>query len=74
MTDPERRRVVISGIGMISPIGTGVGAVRAGLRRATSAVTAITRFDASPFRSQVAGEGRDFHATDFEDLAAQLGC
>ena len=64
MTDPVRR-VVVTGIGMISPIGTGVGAVRAGLRRATSAVTTITRFDASPFRSQVAGEVRDFHATDF---------
>jgi 3-oxoacyl-[acyl-carrier-protein] synthase II len=61
----SQRRVVITGIGMISPIGTGVAQVRAGLRRATSAVTEITRFDASAFRSRIAGEVRDFHATDF---------
>ena len=64
MTNPQRR-VVVTGIGMISPIGTGVAEVRAGLRRATSAVTTITRFDASQFRTHVAGEVKDFHATDF---------
>jgi len=61
----EQRRVVITGIGMISPIGIGTAQVRAGLRRATSAVTTITRFDSSPFRSHNAGEVRDFVAADF---------
>ena len=61
----DKRRVVITGIGMISPIGIGTAQVRAGLRRATSAVTTITRFDSSPFRSHNAGEVRDFVAADF---------
>jgi 3-oxoacyl-[acyl-carrier-protein] synthase II len=64
MSNPQRR-VVVTGIGMISPIGTGVTEVRAGLRRATSAVTTITRFDSTQFRTHVAGEVKDFHATDF---------
>ena len=63
----ESRRVVITGIGIISPIGIGVPALRAGLRRAASAVTTISRFDPSPFRSHMAGEVRDFDAPDFMD-------
>jgi 3-oxoacyl-[acyl-carrier-protein] synthase II len=58
------RRVVITGIGALTPIGTGVEALWAGLRRRTSAVREIDRFDASPFKSRIAAQVDDFHATD----------
>ena len=56
----DRRRVWITGIGLVTPIGTGVDAFRAGLRRASSPVKRIDRFDPSPFRSQVAAQIDDF--------------
>ena len=55
-----RRRIWITGIGVVTPIGTGVNDFRAGLRRAESPVKRIDRFDPSPFRSQVAAQVDDF--------------
>ena len=60
----SNRRVVITGIGAVTPIGIGVEALWEGLRRRRSAVGTITRFDPSPFRSHIAAEVADFHATD----------
>ena len=60
----EMRRVVVTGIGAITPIGTGAEALWEGLLRRTSAVGGITRFDPSPFRSRMAGQVNDFFATD----------
>jgi 3-oxoacyl-[acyl-carrier-protein] synthase II len=54
------RRVWITGIGLITPIGTGLDAFRAGLRAGRSPVRRIDRFDPSPFRSQVAAQVDDF--------------
>jgi 3-oxoacyl-[acyl-carrier-protein] synthase II len=56
----DRRRVWITGIGVVTPIGTGVDAFRAGLRAGISPVRRIDRFDPSPFRSQVAAQVDDF--------------
>jgi 3-oxoacyl-[acyl-carrier-protein] synthase II len=56
----DRRRIWITGLGLVTPIGTGVDAFRAGLRRAESPVRRIDRFDPSPFRSQVAAQVDDF--------------
>ncbi len=61
------RRVVITGIGPITPIGTGREHLWVGVRAQRSAVRAITRFDASDFRSRCAGEVPDFHVADFLD-------
>ena len=58
MTD--RRRVWITGLGIITACGTGLDAFRAGLRAARSPVKRIDRFDPSPFRSQVAAQVDDF--------------
>ena len=51
-----KHRVAITGIGAITPIGTGVEEMWKGVCRGTSAVQTITRFDPSPFSSQVAAE------------------
>ena len=64
MTGSPRRRVAITGIGAITPIGLGRDGLWTGLRAERSAVRAVTRFDASPFRTQIAAEVDDFHATD----------
>ena len=59
------RRVVITGIGAVTPIGTSREGLWAGLRAQRSAVRSLTRFDPSPFRSHNAAEVPDFVATDF---------
>lgn len=56
----SRRRAWITGIGLITAVGTGVDGFRDGLRRATSPIRAVDRFDASPFRSKVAAQVDDF--------------
>jgi len=60
----SRRRVVITGIGAITPIGLTGRCLWEGLRRQRSAVRSITRFDPSIFRSHNAAEVNDFVATD----------
>ncbi|HEY3346693.1 MAG TPA: beta-ketoacyl-[acyl-carrier-protein] synthase family protein, partial [Nitrospirota bacterium] len=59
------RRVVITGIGAVTTIGLGVDGLREGLRKNLSGIGAVTRFDASGFRSQVAGEVHGFSSADF---------
>src|SRR3712207_4691919 len=60
------RRVAITGIGPLTPIGNGVDGLWAGVRRGESAVRRISRFDPSPFSAQVAAEV-DFEPLDFMD-------
>lgn len=61
---PSHRRVVVTGLGAVTPIGTGLDAVRASLRAARSAVGPLTRFDPSPFRTHIAAQINDFNAED----------
>ena len=63
----SRRRVLITGIGVVTPVGIGVDAFRRGLRAARSPVRRIDRFDPSPFRSQVAAQVDDFEPLDFAE-------
>ena len=65
MTFP--RRVVVTGIGCVTPIGTGVEGLWAGLHARRSAVRTITRFDPEPFRSRIAAEIPDFRPGDVLD-------
>lgn len=60
-----RRRVVITGIGAITPLGIGRDALWAGLRAERSVVGPLTRFDASDYRSRCAGQIDEFKAADF---------
>lgn len=62
-----RRRVAITGIGCVTPIGTGVEGLWTGLRTERSAVGPATRFDASIYRSQCAAQIDDFDPTRWID-------
>ena len=61
------RAVAITGIGCVTPIGTGAVEFWEGLQSRRSAVRAITRFDPTPFRSRIAAEIPDFRPADHLD-------
>ncbi|MHB9025489.1 MAG: beta-ketoacyl-ACP synthase II [Armatimonadota bacterium] len=61
------RRAVITGVGPITPIGIGKEAFWQGLQAGRSAVERITTFDASQFRSQIAGFVHDFQPEEYLD-------
>ncbi|MEO8578866.1 MAG: beta-ketoacyl-ACP synthase II [Gemmatimonadales bacterium] len=63
----SRRRVVITGIGPITPIGTTRDGFWSGLQQQRSAVRSLTRFDPSEFRSHNAAEINDFVPSDHLD-------
>ena len=56
----SRRRVVVTGLGIISPVGNGVPEAWKSILAGASGITRITRFDASAFTSQIAGEVKGF--------------
>ena len=56
----ERRRVVVTGMGVVSPVGIGVDAFWNALLTGKSGVTPITEFDATDFPVKIAGEVKDF--------------
>lgn len=59
------RRVVVTGVGMVTPLGTGVEKTWEGLMQGRSGIDRITRFDASNLPTQIAGEVKDFVAEDY---------
>ena len=61
----SKRRVVITGMGIVSPVGNAVPDAWANILSGKSGVAQITRFDASAFASQIAGEVKDFDVTDY---------
>ena len=54
------QRVVITGMGALTAIGCGRDGLWRGILRGESGIRRLTRFDASPFESKIAGEVRDF--------------
>ncbi len=61
----SKRRVVITGLGMISPIGNTVETGWDALLKGQSGITRITRFDPSLFSAQIAGEVKGFNVEDY---------
>jgi len=61
----HKRRVVITGLGCISPIGNSVADAWNALIAGTSGIATITRFDASSFSTRFAGEVKGFQVDDY---------
>lgn len=59
------RRVVVTGLGIVSPLGTGVEKNWNALTSGQCGIDTITRFDASDLPTQIAGQVRDFNAEDY---------
>jgi len=62
-----RRRVVVTGLGMVSPLGTGVEKTWQALIQGNSGVARITKFDPTGFDTQIAAEVKDFIPENFLD-------
>lgn len=60
-----KRRVVVTGVGLVTPLGTGTEKTWKGLVNGQSGVGPITRFDASAHASQIAAEVKDFDSTQW---------
>lgn len=61
----EHRRVVVTGTGAVSCVGKGTSVLWENLLAGNSGIGPITKYDASAFRCQVAGEVKDFDITDY---------
>ena len=62
-----KRRVVVTGLGTVTPVGTGVEKTWGALLKGESGIGKITSFDASAYPCQIAGEVRDFEPLDYMD-------
>lgn len=61
----DKQRVVITGVGMITPLGIGVEKSWEGIIAGKPAIRKITQFDASAFATQIAGEVEGFNPEDY---------
>jgi 3-oxoacyl-[acyl-carrier-protein] synthase II len=57
--------VVVTGLGLVTPLGIGVDETWTALCKGQSGISEITRFDASAFDTKIAGEVKNFHPKDF---------
>ncbi|HDI78971.1 MAG TPA: beta-ketoacyl-[acyl-carrier-protein] synthase II [Desulfobacteraceae bacterium] len=62
-----KRRVVVTGLGMVTPLGTGVDKNRDAIYAGRSGIRKITKFDVSSFPCKIAGEIPDFNSEDWLD-------
>src|SRR5262245_8934962 len=62
-----RRRVVVTGMGAITPVGNDVGSMWAVLRAGGSGISRITHFDASKFPTKIAAEVRNLDLAQYVD-------
>ncbi len=63
-----KRRVAVTGVGLITPLGVGVEKSWNGLIQGISGIRTITHFDASAFQTRIAGEVSGFNPEDYIEL------
>ena len=64
------RRVVVTGLGCVSPVGNSVEETWEALTKGKSGIATITRYDNTPFKVKYAAEVKNFDATKYMDLKA----
>ena len=62
-----QKRVVITGLGVISPVGTGLERFWSSLTGGISGIRSVTRFDTTDFKTKIAGEVIDFEPSGHID-------
>lgn len=65
MTRPNRRRVVVTGLGCVSPVGNSIAAAWEALLAGQSGIATITKFDPSAFSTTFAGEVKGFNVEEY---------
>jgi len=64
----KNRRVVVTGLGLVTPVGIGVEESWKNILNGVSGITTISKFDASNFKSQVAGEVKNFNPDPYINI------
>ncbi len=64
----KKRRVVVTGLGLVTPVGIGVEESWKNILNGVSGITTISKFDASNFKSQVAGEVKNFNPDPYINI------
>ncbi|MFJ9449912.1 MULTISPECIES: beta-ketoacyl-ACP synthase II [unclassified Herbaspirillum] len=65
MSRSRERRVVITGLGCISPVGNSIADAWGAVKEGKSGIATITKFDATPFSTHFAGEVKGFNIEDY---------
>nr|WP_315473067.1 beta-ketoacyl-ACP synthase II [uncultured Undibacterium sp.] len=65
MSLTSKRRVVITGLGCVSPVGNNIADTWAAILAGKSGIATITKFDATPFTTHFAGEVKGFNIEDY---------
>ncbi len=65
MSRSKNRRVVITGLGCVSPVGNSIAEAWSAILEGKSGIANITKFDAQPFTTRFAGEVKGFNIEDY---------
>jgi 3-oxoacyl-[acyl-carrier-protein] synthase II len=68
----ENRRVVVTGLGAVTPLGNNVADTWEGLKNGKCGIGEITQFDTANFKAKLAAEVKDFKATDYMEVNETL--
>ncbi len=70
----SKRRVVVTGLGIVSPVGSDIATAWDNVKSGRSGIGPVTHFDAEKFATRIAGEVRDFDVGDYLEPKAARKC